>query len=88
MYKSSLYATSTSNFERNSVQTRTAFQIKVPSLHIDDSMTGEATPEFTSYFEVKIVGGKLIHSKKAGDGYVDTEAKMQKIIKAIGEHLK
>nr|KAI8741257.1 protein phosphatase 1 regulatory subunit 16A [Biomphalaria glabrata] len=33
-------------------------------------VTGEGTPTATSWFEVT-VNGKLIHSKKNGDGYVD-----------------
>ena len=28
--------------------------------------TGEGTPGMTGYFEVQIVGGKLLHSKKVG----------------------
>ena len=31
--------------------------------------------------QVQIVGGPLVHSKKNGDGYVDTPAKMQKVKK-------
>jgi len=46
-------------------------------------VTGEGTPTSTGYFEVEIVGGKLIHSKKNGDGYVDSAAKLKKIVDAI-----
>ncbi|KAH9489534.1 hypothetical protein Btru_037402 [Bulinus truncatus] len=50
-------------------------------------VTGEATPNRTSWFEVT-VNGKLIHSKKNGDGFVDRNEKMQKIIQAIKEAKK
>jgi hypothetical protein len=30
------------------------------------------------------VDGTLVHSKKAGDGYVDTDAKLDKILAAVG----
>jgi len=45
-------------------------------------MTGEGTPGATGFFEVT-VDGDLIHSKKNGDGYVDNEPKLNKIIQAI-----
>ncbi|XP_010225611.1 PREDICTED: selenoprotein W, partial [Tinamus guttatus] len=45
-------------------------------------MTGEGTREVTGWFEVT-VGGRLVHSKKNGDGFVDTDAKLQKIVAAI-----
>ncbi|CAL1531261.1 unnamed protein product, partial [Lymnaea stagnalis] len=45
-------------------------------------VTGEGTPTTTGWFEVQ-VDGKLIHSKKNGDGYVEPGKKMQKIINAI-----
>uniref|UniRef100_A0A8B9P7D6 Selenoprotein W n=1 Tax=Apteryx owenii TaxID=8824 RepID=A0A8B9P7D6_APTOW len=38
--------------------------------------------EVTGWFEVT-VGGRLVHSKKNGDGFVDTDAKLQKIVAAI-----
>uniref|UniRef100_A0A8W8HTE0 Selenoprotein W n=1 Tax=Magallana gigas TaxID=29159 RepID=A0A8W8HTE0_MAGGI len=41
--------------------------------------TGEGTPGTTGWLEVQVVGGELLHSKKNGDGYVDTDAKMEKI---------
>ena len=44
---------------------------------------GEATPGVTGWLEVEIVGGKLVHSKKNGDGYIDTDAKKQKIMDAV-----
>uniref|UniRef100_A0A0D9S2M2 Selenoprotein W n=1 Tax=Chlorocebus sabaeus TaxID=60711 RepID=A0A0D9S2M2_CHLSB len=43
---------------------------------------GEGTPQATGFFEV-MVAGKLIHSKKKGDGYVDTESKFLKLVAAI-----
>jgi len=46
-----------------------------------------ATPGNTGWYEITI-NGKLIHSKKNGDGYVDTEAKYQKISDAIAAALK
>jgi len=50
-------------------------------------MTGEGTPGATGYFEVD-VAGTLVHSKKNGDGYVDNEAKLNKIKQAIEAALK
>ncbi|CAF4314410.1 unnamed protein product, partial [Rotaria sordida] len=46
--------------------------------------TSEATPEVTGFFEVT-VDGKLVHSKKDGDGFPDTKDKMDKIVKAVEE---
>ncbi|XP_070355714.1 selenoprotein W isoform X2 [Equus asinus] len=43
---------------------------------------GEGTPQVTGFFEV-MVAGKLVHSKKGGDGYVDTEVKFLKLVAAI-----
>ncbi|PIK39121.1 hypothetical protein BSL78_24036 [Apostichopus japonicus] len=42
----------------------------------------EATRSVTGYFEVS-VNGKLVHSKKGGDGYVDSPSKLEKIVKAV-----
>jgi len=39
------------------------------------------------FFEVQIVGGALLHSKKNGDGYVNNQAKLDKIIKGIKDAL-
>uniref|UniRef100_A0A8C2M1C8 Selenoprotein W n=1 Tax=Cricetulus griseus TaxID=10029 RepID=A0A8C2M1C8_CRIGR len=39
---------------------------------------GEGTPQVTGFFEVT-----LVHSKKRGDGYVDTESKFRKLVTAI-----
>jgi len=46
-------------------------------------ITGEGTPSTTGWFEVEIVGGSLLHSKKNGDGYVDSNSKMDKIVAGI-----
>ncbi|KAB0398441.1 hypothetical protein E2I00_014829 [Balaenoptera physalus] len=48
--------------------------------HLD--ICGEGTPQVTGFFEV-LVAGKLVHSKKGGDGYVDTESKFLKLVAAI-----
>jgi len=53
----------------------------------DIEMTGEGTPGATGYFEVD-VAGKLVHSKKNGDGYVDNEPKLKKIKEAVEAALK
>ncbi|CAH8492170.1 unnamed protein product [Heterobilharzia americana] len=44
--------------------------------------TGEGTPQSTGWFEVQVVGGPLLHSKKNGDGYVDSQ-KMEAICDAV-----
>merc|ERR1712156_864059 len=46
-------------------------------------VTGEGTPDTTGYLEVEIVGGAVLHSKKNGDGYVDTSDKMNKIFAGV-----
>ena len=46
---------------------------------------GEATPNITALFEV-FVGGELVHSKKNGDRFVDSSAKLQKILDACAAH--
>ncbi|CAF1485011.1 unnamed protein product [Rotaria magnacalcarata] len=48
----------------------------------DLDITSEATPETTGFFEVTI-DGKLVHSKKDGDGFPNTKEKIDKIAKAI-----
>lgn len=45
-------------------------------------VSGQGTLEVTGWFEVT-VGGRLVHSKKNGDGFVDSDAKLQKIVAAI-----
>ena len=49
--------------------------------------TGEGTPDTTGWLEVQVVGGELLHSKKNGDGYVDTDAKLQKIFAGVSKAL-
>jgi hypothetical protein len=51
-------------------------------------VTGTATKEVSGWLEVQIKGGKLLHSKKNGDGYVNTKEKMDKIIGGINEAVK
>ena len=51
-------------------------------VHVD----GFGTPEVSGKLEVEIVIGdtrEMIHSKKGGDGYVETPEKMKKILDAI-----
>jgi len=49
-------------------------------------MTSESTPGITGYLEVSI-NGVLVHSKKNGDGYVNTQEKMMKIMNAVSNGL-
>lgn len=45
---------------------------------------GEATPNVSGLLEIRIENtGALVHSKKGGDGYVDTPEKMLKIKDAV-----
>lgn len=44
----------------------------------------EPTPNVSGFLEVT-VNDTLVHSKKNGDGYVDTDAKLDKIIKAVND---
>ena len=37
--------------------------------------------------KVEVVGGEVLHSKKNGDGYVDTQAKKDKIVAGITKAL-
>ncbi|XP_038079266.1 selenoprotein W-like [Patiria miniata] len=46
------------------------------------AIVGESTPGITGYFEVS-VNGNLIHSKKGGDAFVDSDAKKKKIFDAV-----
>jgi len=55
----------------------------------DVAVTGYGTPSTTGFLEVE-VNGKLVHSKKNGDGYVHgggIKGKMEKIIKAVQDAL-
>ncbi|MGH0161503.1 UNVERIFIED_CONTAM: hypothetical protein FKN15_041000 [Acipenser sinensis] len=53
----------------------------------DVEITGEGTRQSTGWFEVTI-NGRLVHSKKGGDGFVDSDEKVQKIMKSIEEAMK
>lgn len=48
---------------------------------------GRETPECINCFEVEIEGSKLLHSKKSGQGFVDTPEKLNKIVQEIGQEL-
>ena len=53
-------------------------------------VTGESTPNASQKFEVTlpdVEGGKLVHSKSSGDGWIDTDAKKDKIFNAIEQHI-
>jgi len=50
-------------------------------------VTATPTPTSTGWFEV-VVGGKLVHSKKNGDGFVDTKEKLNKVLLAVGDYVK
>jgi len=51
-------------------------------------ITGEAIPGMSGCFEVILVeSGKVLHSKKNGQGYVDNDAKLEAIIAGIKEAL-
>ena len=39
-----------------------------------------ATADVTGFFEVEIIGGDMLHSRMNGDGFVDSQKKMDKII--------
>ncbi|GAB5353562.1 hypothetical protein AAMO2058_000046200 [Amorphochlora amoebiformis] len=45
-------------------------------------ITASSTEKPTGYFEVS-VAGKLVHSKKAGDGFASSTQQIEKIFKAI-----
>uniref|UniRef100_A0A673MRV2 Selenoprotein W n=1 Tax=Sinocyclocheilus rhinocerous TaxID=307959 RepID=A0A673MRV2_9TELE len=49
---------------------------------ISHTQTGEGTPSTTGWFEVE-VNKKLVHSKKNGDGFVDSESKFKAVVTAI-----
>ena len=55
---------------------------KLPDVDLEFDSYG--TPGVTGYFEVK-VNDTLIHSKKNGDGYMDSEEKLQKVVDAVKE---
>ena len=45
-------------------------------------------PILPFFVQVQIVEGALLHSKKNGDGYVDTSAKLEKIFAGVEAALK
>jgi len=47
----------------------------------------EATPGNTGFLEIT-VNGELVHSKRNGDGYVDSEAKFRRIADAVARGLQ
>ena len=44
--------------------------------------SGTSTPGRNGFFEVT-VGDRLVHSKKNGEGFVDSDAKYEKIVQAV-----
>jgi hypothetical protein len=52
---------------------------------------GEATQAVSGWLEVEVVApankAVLLHSKKNGDGYVDSDTKLQKIMQGIAKCL-
>ena len=44
------------------------------------SIAGIKDPGKTGNLEVRVIGGKLLHSKIGGAGFTDTDEKMAKII--------
>ena len=50
-------------------------------------IAGIKDPGKTGNLEVRVVGGKLLHSKIGGAGFVDTEEKMTKIVEGVEEAL-
>jgi len=47
----------------------------------------QATPTSTGWFEV-VVGGKLVHSKKNGQGFVNTKESLDKVMTAVADCVK
>ncbi len=55
-----------------------------PSADID--IEGIGTPTATGWLEVFIdSSNELVHSKKNGDGYVDSQEKIDRILAAVGK---
>jgi len=48
---------------------------------------GREIPGGAGYFEVEIEGSKLLHSKRNGQGFVDTPEKLDKIVQEIEKEL-
>jgi len=53
----------------------------------DIEVDGGPTKGTTGALEVQIVGGALLHSKLGGDGYIDSQAKKDKIFNGVREAL-
>jgi len=51
------------------------------------AVTSESTPDTSGALEVQIVGGRMLHTKLGGQGYVDTPAKMRAILDGLHAHL-
>lgn len=51
-------------------------------------VTGGQTPDSMNAFEVQVVGGELLHSRRNGMGFVDTPEKVQAIQAGIEKTLK
>uniref|UniRef100_A0AAY4B335 Selenoprotein W n=1 Tax=Denticeps clupeoides TaxID=299321 RepID=A0AAY4B335_9TELE len=47
---------------------------------------GESTPTSTGWFEVE-VNGRLVHSKKNGQGFVDNDQKLAAVVSAVEKAL-
>ena len=54
---------------------------------MDRFVAGIKDPGKTGNLEVRVTGGKLLHSKIGGAGFVDTEEKMAKIVEGVEEAL-
>lgn len=65
-------------FRRFKEELRTKFEADFDQIEV----TSYETPQTTGNFEVS-VNGKLIHSKKNGDGYLDNATKLQKVCDAV-----
>lgn len=62
-------------------------QVDLQDQFSDLEFEGIPTPQRSGLFEVEI-NGKLVHSKKNGDGHVDNEEKLYKICNAVEAALK
>jgi len=60
-----------------------AIEAEINKLKLSNvKVVGVQTQEVTGWLEVQ-VGDKLVHSKKNGDGYVNTKEKLDKILQAV-----
>jgi selT/selW/selH-like putative selenoprotein len=64
---------------------RAAALAEMISAELVDDVTFELepTPDVTGHFEVEVVGGALLHSRKNGDGFIDSQKKLDKLVAAI-----